>query len=72
MTGWSREEALGRPVADVLRLIDGVSRAAVGNALGIAMQEDKTASSMANCTNCILVRRDGFEFGIESTSDADP
>jgi diguanylate cyclase (GGDEF)-like protein/PAS domain S-box-containing protein len=66
MTGWSREEAQGHPVAEVLRLIDGVSRAAVGNALGIAVQEDKTTSSMANCINCILVRRDGFEFGIES------
>ena len=66
MTGWCREEAQGRPVAEGLRLIDGVSRAAVGNALGIAVQEDKTASSMANCINCILVRRDGFEFGIES------
>ncbi len=25
MTGWRREEALGRPVADVLRIIDVVS-----------------------------------------------
>jgi len=66
MTGWSREEAQGHPVAEVLRLIDGVSRAPVGNALGIAVQEDKTTSSMVNCINCILVRRDGFEFGIES------
>ena len=67
MTGWRREEALGRSVTDVLRLIDGVSRAAVGNALGIAVQEDKAATTlMANCMNCVLVRRDGFEFGIES------
>jgi diguanylate cyclase (GGDEF)-like protein/PAS domain S-box-containing protein len=66
MTGWREEEALGRPVTDVLRLIDGVSRAAVGNALGIAVQEDKAATLMANCMNCVLVRRDGFEFGIES------
>jgi diguanylate cyclase (GGDEF)-like protein/PAS domain S-box-containing protein len=66
MTGWCREEAQGRPVADVLRLIDGVSRAAIGNSLGIATPEDKTAASMANATNCILVRRDGFELGIES------
>jgi diguanylate cyclase (GGDEF)-like protein/PAS domain S-box-containing protein len=66
MTGWCREEAQGRPVADVLRLIDAVSGAAVGNALGIVSQEDKTASSMANCAKCVLVRRDGFQFGIES------
>ncbi|MHB8540685.1 MAG: putative bifunctional diguanylate cyclase/phosphodiesterase [Candidatus Acidiferrales bacterium] len=66
MTGWSREEALGRPVADVLRIIDGVSGGAVRNAVEIVIQEDKTASVTANCTNCILVRRDGFEFGIEN------
>ena len=66
MTGWSREEALGRPVADVLRIIDGISGGAVRNAVEIVIQEDKTASVTANCTNCILVRRDGLEFGIEN------
>ena len=68
MTGWSREEAQGHPATDVLRLIDGVSRAAVGKSPGVATQEDETASSMAGCTNCILVRRDGFEVGIECTT----
>ena len=66
MTGWRREEALGRPMGDVLRLTDSVSGAAVGNAVGIAMQEGKAAEEMAKCKNCILVRRDGLEFGIES------
>ncbi|MHB8756147.1 MAG: putative bifunctional diguanylate cyclase/phosphodiesterase [Candidatus Acidiferrales bacterium] len=66
MTGWSREEALGRPVADVLQIVDGVSGGAVRNAVEVVIQEDKTASVTANCTNCILVRRDGFEFGIEN------
>lgn len=68
MTGWSREEAQGRSVADVLRLIDEVSRAAVGSTLGVAPQKDETSGSAAICTNCILVRRDGFEVGIESTT----
>jgi diguanylate cyclase (GGDEF)-like protein/PAS domain S-box-containing protein len=66
VTGWSREEAQGRPVADVLRLIDGASRAAVDTALGAAEQEEQTAGSLACRTNCILVRRDGFEIDIES------
>src|SRR5487761_996199 len=66
MTGWSREEALGRPVADVLQIVDGVGGGAVRNAVEIVIQGDKRASVTANCTNCILVRRDGFEFGIES------
>ena len=51
MTGWFREEAHGRPVAEVLRFIDGASRTPV--------------SSVASCTNCILVRRDGSEVGVE-------
>ena len=67
MTGWSREEALGRPVADVLRIIDAVTGATIGNALNIVMQEDQSSRVTANWINCILVRRDGFEFGIENT-----
>src|ERR1700730_6242689 len=66
MTGWPREEALGRPMGDVLRLLDGVSGAAVDHAVGIVMHEGRAAEEMANCMNCILVRRDGLEFGIES------
>src|ERR1700693_1465252 len=67
MTGWHREEGLGGPVADVLRIVDVVSRALVRNAVELVMQEDKTARVTANCVNCILVRRDGVEIGIENT-----
>ena len=66
VTGWSREEARGRPVAEVLRLFDGASHAALDTALGAATQEGEMPSSTAGGTNCILVRRDGLEVGIES------
>ncbi len=66
LTGWKRDEAQGRPVADVLRFIDGVTGAAMDNAVEIAMQEAETAKATATCKNCMLVRRDGIEFGIES------
>ncbi len=66
LTGWKRDEAQGRPVADVLRFIDGVTGATMDNAVGIAMQEAETAKATATCKNCMLVRRDGIEFGIES------
>jgi diguanylate cyclase (GGDEF)-like protein/PAS domain S-box-containing protein len=65
MTGWRREEARGRPVADVFRIIEGVDGLAVGDAAGVAIQADQTTKVTADCTNCILVRRDGFECGIE-------
>jgi diguanylate cyclase (GGDEF)-like protein/PAS domain S-box-containing protein len=67
LTGWSQKKALGRHVADVLRIIDAVSGVAVRDALEIVMQEDKTAGVTANCINCILVRPDGFKLGIEIT-----
>jgi diguanylate cyclase (GGDEF)-like protein/PAS domain S-box-containing protein len=58
MTGWNREEARGRSTSDVFRFFSG---ATAGNT-GIAMQASQSA---ADCTNCTLVRRDGFEYGIE-------
>ena len=67
LTGWRQEKALGRPVADVLRIVDAASGAAVRDALEIVMREDKTAGVTANCINCILVRPDGFKLGIEIT-----
>ena len=66
LTGWKRDEAQDRPVADVLRFIDGVTGATIDNAVGIAMQEAETAKATATCKNCMLVRRDGIEFAIES------
>jgi diguanylate cyclase (GGDEF)-like protein/PAS domain S-box-containing protein len=65
MTGWRREEARGRPIADVFRLIESVDAPAVGNGAGIATQDDQATKEPSDCTNCILVRRDGFECGIE-------
>ena len=66
LTGWRRNEAQGRPVADVLRFIDGLTRAAIDTAVGLVTQEAKTANATTNCKNCMLVRRDGIEFDIES------
>jgi diguanylate cyclase (GGDEF)-like protein/PAS domain S-box-containing protein len=66
MSGWFREEALGRPVTEVLRLIDSVSGAVLPNAVTIVTQGDRSALATTKCTNCTLVRRDGLEFGIEN------
>jgi len=65
MTGWSREKALGQPVADVLPTIDKANRAAVRSAVAVAINDDETVTLTANCKNCILTRRDALEFSIE-------
>src|SRR5580700_7931201 len=65
LTGWSREEAAGRPLAEVFRVIDATSREAVQNPMLLAMRQDKTVGVTPNC---VLVRRDGFEAAIEDSA----
>jgi diguanylate cyclase (GGDEF)-like protein/PAS domain S-box-containing protein len=65
MTGWSREEALGRPIAEVFRIIDGTTRQTAANPGQRAIDEDRTVGLVADC---VLVRRDGFESAIEDSA----
>ena len=65
LTGWSWEEASGRPFANVLRLIDGVTRQPSQNPMDVAIVLDKTVDLSSNC---ILVRRDGSESAIEDSA----
>jgi diguanylate cyclase (GGDEF)-like protein/PAS domain S-box-containing protein len=65
LTGWSRQEAAGHPLAEVLNIIDGVTRKEARNPMAFAIQENKT---VVLTPNCILVRRDGTEFAIEDSS----
>lgn len=65
LTGWSREEAAGRPLAEVLNIIDGVTRKEARNPMAFAIQENRT---VALTPNCILIRHDGAEFAIEDSS----
>ena len=65
MTGWSRQEASGRPLREVLRLVDGDSREPALNPLAMAILHDSTVGLS---TNCLLIRRDGYESAIEDTA----
>lgn len=65
MTGWSRQEASGCPLQEVLRIIDGDTREPALNPLSMAVLRNKTVGLSANC---VLVRRDGFESAIEDTA----
>jgi len=65
MTGWSWQEASGRPLQEVLRIIDGDSREPALNPLAMAMLHNKSVGLSANC---VLIRRDGYESAVEDTA----
>jgi len=65
MTGWSREDALGRPLSEVFKIIDGTTRAIAVNPAHRAIEEDRTVGLAADC---VLIRRDGSEFPIEDSA----
>jgi diguanylate cyclase (GGDEF)-like protein/PAS domain S-box-containing protein len=65
MTGWSREEATGRPLEEVFRIIDGNTREVATNPMALAIRENKTVGLTLNC---LLVRRDGVESAIEDSA----
>jgi len=65
MTGWSLQEAAGKPLQHVVRIIDAESRKPVPNPLAMAMLQDETVGLAANS---LLVRRDGHESAIEDTA----
>jgi diguanylate cyclase (GGDEF)-like protein/PAS domain S-box-containing protein len=65
MTGWSREEAAGRPLAEVFHILDGLTRQSVQNPALMAIAENKIVEMAAGV---VLIRRDGVEAGIEDSA----
>ena len=65
VTGWPREEARGRPVAEVLELIDGVSGRAITNPVEHILHSDQAASLTGDA---ILVSRHGLRIPIEDSA----
>jgi len=65
MTGWSRADAVGHPIEDVLQIIDANTRKGMQNPTASAILENKT---LGLTPNCILVRRDGVESDIEDSA----
>lgn len=64
-TGWSFGEAAGRPMAEVLRILDGMSREISRNPMPLAVDLDQT---MHLPPSWILIRRDGLEIPIEGSA----
>jgi diguanylate cyclase (GGDEF)-like protein/PAS domain S-box-containing protein len=62
MTGWPLQEAAGRPMAEVFRILETTGRET--NPMAISSEQTCIAHLPANC---ILVRRDGLEVPIEDS-----
>jgi PAS domain S-box-containing protein len=65
MTGWHREDAIGRTMAEVFHVVDGKTREDCRNPMELVMQQGKTISLNGNC---LLIRRDGAESSIEDSA----
>ncbi|MBS1196805.1 MAG: putative signal transduction protein containing a rane domain, an and a domain [Proteobacteria bacterium] len=65
MTGWSWGEALGRPLAEVFRIVSGEDHKAARNPAQQAIKENQTVGL---ASDCMLVRRDGIETAIEDSA----
>ena len=65
MTGWSKEEAMGRLLAEVFHIVDGATRETAQDPLELAMEQDRTVGLTMNC---VLIRRDKFEYAIEDSA----
>jgi len=64
LTGWTQEQALGRPLEEVFRIVEAGTRATASNPVVRAMQENKI---VALTPDCVLIRRDGAEAAIEDS-----
>jgi diguanylate cyclase (GGDEF)-like protein/PAS domain S-box-containing protein len=66
LLGWSREEASGRPLGQVFRVLDGITREPPArNPMELAMKRNEPVGLAANS---VLVRRDGMETAIEDSA----
>lgn len=65
MTGWSRESAIGQPLSEVFKVVDGKTRQKIPNPAQLAVRENRTVGLAADS---ILLRRDGYESPIEDSS----
>ena len=64
LTGWPRQEAVGRPLGDVLRVLDAENREPIPNPMEILVHDDQTLNLR---TSWLLIRRDGSEIPIEDS-----
>lgn len=64
LTGWSSLEAAGRPLTEVIRIVDATSRESLPDRMAIVGHHGSTVQLQGNS---ILIRRDGFETPVEES-----
>ena len=65
MTGWTLQEATGRPLGEVFFIVDATTRETVPNPLERAVAHHQTEHLPQNC---VLIRRDGVEIPVEDSA----
>jgi len=65
ITGWSKEEAKGHPISEVMRIINGITREPVPNPIELVLELNKPMKLSAGT---VLIRRDGHEAAIDDSS----
>jgi diguanylate cyclase (GGDEF)-like protein/PAS domain S-box-containing protein len=65
LTGWTREDALGRPLARIFNVVDATTREPASNPAQRAIDENRTVDL---AMNCVLLRLDGEEVEIEDSA----
>jgi len=65
LTGWGREEATGKPLAEVFEIVDGDTGKPAQDPMARAIKENRTVGLTENC---ILIRRDGEQAAIEDST----
>ncbi|MDO8825024.1 diguanylate cyclase domain-containing protein [Methylophaga sp.] len=65
LTGWDRQQAIGKPLFEVFNIIDGETRETAPNPATTAMQQNKT---VALASGSILIVHDGTEIEIEDSA----
>jgi PAS domain S-box-containing protein len=65
MTAWSRQEAEGRPVTQVFRIVDGTTREPAPDPMHMAVAQN---TAVVLTANCVLLRRDESESPIEDSA----
>ena len=65
MTGWQLEEAMGRRLSVVFRIIDAFTRKTARDPMKMAIEQN---SPVGLTDDCVLIRRDGLESAIEDSA----